>query len=329
MNSEYRVKTVYGPHPTPCYGNVLVIDPLLPPKKCPYNCVFCPLGETVIKTSKPGVYAGVERVAGDFEEFLKDNGVVFEKVLVWGFGDPLLNYQLPAILNTVKNILAERKINAQLVVKTTGLNIGENWVFPIYEIADEVVVQLSTPPSLWKVYSKPVENYAFEELVERLTSIDKRYRAKMSAELVVFKINGGGNFEEDVLRELISVYSRIGFSKVYVTTLDRPAHQSVKPVNQRVLEKIASKLADEGVKAQVCSKKPVSSQVKITALKWLFNHVLRMPLSTMEVLNIYGEWGLAVLNQMVKNNLISKISWEGQVFFKARYIPLQPTLGEM
>jgi len=329
MNSEYQVKTVYGPHPTPCYGNAVVVDSLLPPKKCPYNCVFCPLGETVIKTNKPGVYASVERVAGDFEEFLKDNGVVFEKVLVWGFGDPLLNYQLPAILNSIKSILVEKNINAQLVVKTTGLNMGENWVFPLYEIADEIVVPLSTPPSLWKVYSKPVEKYAFEKLIEKLASIDKRYRAKMSAELVVFKINSSGNFEEEVLHELVSVYSRIGFSKVYVTTLDRPAHHGVKPVNQKVLEKIASKLIDEGLKAHVCSKKLVSSQVKITTLKWLFNHVLRMPLSTMEVLGIYGEWGLAVLNQMVKNNLVSKISWEGQVFFKARYIPLQPAVGEM
>jgi len=321
-SQRYLLKTVYGPHPDQCYGGVLYIDPLLPPKKCPLDCVFCPLGRTVIKTAAPHLYVGVDKITDDIIEYLSENGRTFENIVVWGFGDPLLNYQLPAIVSSIKNLVKAHGIEAKILVKTSGFNLTLSWIHPIYELVDEIILQLSVPASLWRLYTNPPQHLSFKELVNKLQHLDKRYKRKISAELVVFRVDNESNFEEAVILELTSVYKRVGVAKVYVTTIERPASHDVKPVQNKILERVAFKLSEEGILAQVCSRSPSSGSVRVNVSKWMYNHLLRIPLNTGEIIKIYGSTGLHTLEQMVKDNIVDTINWEKHVFFKAKYIPL-------
>ena len=312
------LKTVYGPHPSKCYGSILYIDSLLPPKKCPYDCVFCTLGKTAVKTTKPLLYVSVDRITRDLEEYLSENNKVFDNIMIWGSGDPLLNYQLPVIVSNVRNSLEEKSVKAKILVKTTGLNLVMEWVFPLYEIIDEVIIQLSLPGSLWRTYMKPPSDLVFRKLLENLSLLDKRYKGKISVELILFKIDSINNFEEDVLIELISAYKKIGVRKIYVSTIDRPTTMNVKPVSDKILHRVSDKLVDEGFKVDICTRSPMIRGVKGDVVKWMYNHILRIPLSTDEITMIYGDRGLSVLDQLVKNELVEKISWGKQIFFKLK-----------
>ncbi len=320
MNTEKpTLKTVYGPHPSRCYGKVIYIDPVLPPKKCPYDCVFCPLGKSVVKTRKPSIHVDSKHIVDDLKEFIEDNMVEFDKIIIWGYGDPLLNYQIPIIISNVKEFLEKNGYKSKILIKTSGLLLLENWVLPLYELVDEIILQLSIPGTLWRAYHNPPQDIKFHELIKRLAMIDKRYRKKISIELILFKINTFKNFDEQVLLELITAYKRIGVNKVYVSTIDRPpTNSNVKPVHGKILLKVNAKLVDEGFNTTICSYSSTRGKSIKNTTKWLYNHLLRIPLSTREIVDIYGDQGITVLDRFINDKMVEKINWEHQIYFKIK-----------
>lgn len=53
MESRSRRSTVYGPVLSWRLGRSLGIDPLLQPKTCTFDCLYCQLGRTYRKVSEP------------------------------------------------------------------------------------------------------------------------------------------------------------------------------------------------------------------------------------------------------------------------------------
>lgn len=316
------LKTVYGPHTSSCYGKVLYVDPLLFPKKCPYNCIFCPLGRTVIKTIKPSIHVNIDQIISDLGEFFKENTVRLDRIIIWGFGDPTLNYQLPAIVKRIYGFIKKEKLDIPIVVKTSGVTLSEKWVLPLYELVEEVIIQLSVPGNLWRVYHDPVKDIRFNDLIKKISIIDKRYKKKLCIELVLFKLERFKNFDKEVILELKTAYKRMGIRKIYITTLDRPSIElKVKPVHGRILMKINKEFMDEGFKTIPCNveeKKITKILVSSNQNKWLYNHISRFPLNITEIINIYGDQGISFLDQLNNKNIVEKIAWENRIYFKIK-----------
>lgn len=317
MNRLFELKTVYGIHLSRCFEASLGIDPLLSPKKCSLNCIFCPLGETIVKTIKPSIYVDLDRVIRDLMNFIDKNGLIFKTTFVWGLGDPLLNYQTPVIVEKIHSLLKDMGFNGRIVVRTSGVLINSNWIKPVFKYVDENLVPIALPYSYWKIFTEPVGDFKFNNLVNSLKNIVKEYGDKLAIELVVFRYRDFTNAEESVLDELISVIHSTRVEKIYVKTINRPGRSiDIKPVRGELFNRVVEKMNNEGFKTIVCSDVSVNKLNIVDKTNILLNHILRKPLSTDEIIQIYGPESLKILEK----SFVSKINWDNKIYFKLKSI---------
>ena len=61
---------LFGPVPSRRLGRSLGVD-LIPPKTCPYDCIYCEVGPTTHQTGKRFSFQ-TETIIGELEDYLKD-----------------------------------------------------------------------------------------------------------------------------------------------------------------------------------------------------------------------------------------------------------------
>jgi wyosine [tRNA(Phe)-imidazoG37] synthetase (radical SAM superfamily) len=317
---NYSIKTIYGIHPSRCFGLSLGIDPLLPPKKCPYNCIYCPIGYTVNKTMDPKIYVLVERVSRELSEFINANGCVFENVMIWGSGDPLLNYQTPLITGRVRDILREYKCASTISIRTTGYLLGMEWVIPLYSLIDYIVIPLDAVGDARKFINEPLDKAKLSILVNTIKEIPREYRKKVFFEINLLRIDTFRNTDPSLLDELIAYIERTRVNRILLKTVNRPSwRRGIKPVRGKLFERVRKYLEDKGFIVKTCTSKEhkhivLSGNVE----ELLFNHLLRKPLSTEEVRNIYGTIGVLFVEKLVREDVAEKIPWGTELFFRLK-----------
>ncbi|ADI31690.1 radical SAM protein [Staphylothermus hellenicus] len=315
-----KLKTVYGPHPSRCFDWSLGVDVLLPPKRCPYNCVYCPLGRTSIKTMKPAMLIDPGTVKKELEEFIQVNGCIFSNILVWGHGDPLLNYHTPLIVRTIRETINQYGCRSSIRIRTTGFALGEKWALPLLDIVDEIIIPFDAAGETRQVINDPMDNAKISLLIETLRNIPKTYRRKIAFETNLLKIDGIKNSDLPILDELTSYISSTGIMKIYLKTVNRPSwKQMIKPVKGRLFTRVKDYLVDKGYTVKECTREKHSTIIISSDLEEaLINHLLRKPLSTDEIRTIYGNRGIVLAEKMVLENLIDKIPWGQKLFFKVK-----------
>ena len=64
---------LFGPVPSRRLGRSLGVD-LIPPKTCPYNCIYCEVGPTTRQTRRRFAFQP-EAILRELADYLKDSGV--------------------------------------------------------------------------------------------------------------------------------------------------------------------------------------------------------------------------------------------------------------
>lgn len=315
MNNLFELKTIYGPHFSKCFDLTIGVDPILPPKKCPLDCIYCPVGKTIVKTNKPKIIFDPTRIVKDLEEFIEKNGIVFKNIFIWGFGDPLLNYQLPIIIENIYNFLNNIGFKGKIIVKTSGVLLNSNWVKPVFKYIDEIVVPISIPYSFWNVFVEPFIECKLSNIVNVLKYIAREYIGKLFIEITIFKYRDFTNAEENVLNETISILHSIKHVKIYVKTINRPSRSlEVKPVRGELFKRVVDKLIEEGFETTICNAVFENKIAIVDTVNCLFNHILRKPLSTNEIIQIYGSSVLKILDK----SFVNKINWDNKIYFQLK-----------
>ncbi|MET1159823.1 MAG: radical SAM protein [Thermoprotei archaeon] len=321
MNStnEFKVKTIYGPHPSRCFGLVLGIDPLGLPKRCVYNCISCPLTiKTLVKTVKPLSLISPEDVIRDLDMFINLYGKVFKRIVIWGLGDPLLNYNTPLITREIKSYLNKAGIDVPISLRTTGYLLLTDWAKPLLEYVDSIIIPVSAPSSLRRTLVDPAPEAKYSIITKNISSLEPRYREKISIEVTLYKTTGFSNATYEVLEELIADISRLRVDKILLKTVNRPSpREELKPVRGKLFERIREKFENEGYNVMTCTETQLYS-LRISPRNWLLNHLIRKPLNTLEISSIYGVEGVAFAETLSSKGLLDKVTWEKSVYFRPR-----------
>ncbi len=321
-----KLRTIYGPHMSRCFGLSLGIDPLLIPKKCPYDCIYCPLSvKTINKTYSPKIIVTKEKILSDLQFFTKINRDVFENIehiTIWGMGDPLLNYHTPLIVEEIKKLLVNEKSSAKIVLRTTGYLIDEKWVYPVLEKADYVIIPMDAAGEYRQIINDPLEKLKLKQLVQKIKSIPKVFRNKFFIEINLLRYNGLRNSDPKILDEILSYISMSGISKILLKTINRPSWNTrIKPVKGRVFDKTREYLENNGYRVITCVEKPLEKNIMIKSdlEETILNHLLRKPLSNEEIRRIYGLRGIITAEKFVEANLVEKVNWLNKIYFRARH----------
>ena len=311
-----KVEYFYGIYPSSLYGNLLLVDPLLPLTKCPLNCIICPLRPSKEILHKISIPPGpiMSNLVSRLPLNIKINGL-----LLWGYGDPLLLTNLGEVVNTLRKFLLEYNVEPLIYIHTSGLLLGEH--FNNVDLLNSIEALLV--PFLWYGEYKKTFGWTnrvnFVNYIESFKKITEANREKLHIELHIFKHSRNTYPDKLHLEEALIVLRNLKIETVILRPIDRPSHDiHVKPPSKVHVNYVEEKLEENGFKAlindfvQVTSTPTWSSIVDV-----LYNQVLRIPLKHSEIKALYGDLGIISINNLVSRGLSKQITWNKEVFFKS------------
>jgi wyosine [tRNA(Phe)-imidazoG37] synthetase (radical SAM superfamily) len=222
---------LFGPVPSRRLGRSLGVD-LIPPKTCPYNCIYCEVGPTTCRSLERFSYqteAIIEELAG----YLKAQGLRPDVITLAGSGEPTLNLGLGRII---------REIKAMSPIPVAVLTNGALLYLP--EVRLELAAADVVLPSLdaareetYRAINRPLPELSFESLIEGLTAFRREYRGRIWLEVMLLN---GLNDTEAELTLLRRALEKIAPDKIQLNTAVRPVvDDAARPLVQAEMEAAA------------------------------------------------------------------------------------------
>ena len=205
---------LYGPVPSRRLGRSLGID-LVPHKTCTYDCIYCQLGNTTLKTVERRDYVPVEGVLSELKEKLA-SGVSCDYITLAGSGEPTLHASLGELIRKIKEMT---EIPVSVITNGSLLELPE--VREALYSTDLVVPSLDAgDATLFAYVNRPHESIAFERMAEGIVKFAKRYTGRLWLEVLL--VSGVTGLVPEV-KKIASWAEKIGARKIQLNTVNRPA----------------------------------------------------------------------------------------------------------
>ena len=208
---------LFGPVPSRRLGRSLGVD-LIPPKTCPYDCIYCEVGATTHQTGKRFSYQ-TENIIGELENYLEDLPQPPDIITLAGSGEPTLNLGLGRIISAIKEMS-----QIPVAVLTNGALLYLPEVRHELAAADIVLPSLdSAREATYRLINRPLPGLSLESLLEGLTSFRQEYRGRIWLEVMLLK---GLNDTDEELTLLRQALTKIAPDKIQLNTAVRPVVES-------------------------------------------------------------------------------------------------------
>jgi wyosine [tRNA(Phe)-imidazoG37] synthetase (radical SAM superfamily) len=313
---------IYGPYSSSVYGNVVLVDSLMPPKKCPLDCVSCPLGATRIFNRELTLRLNSTRVISELSEAysaFSKSSLDIDAIYVWGFGDSLVPSNIVNLLREIRDFTRDIGAESRILVHTSMISAGKilKYSGDIGSYVDKVIV-----PYLWygedKAYLGWNQEYNFNQQLDVFKSVSTLLSDRIAVELHVFRLSSSLYPDMTQLAETVAQLRSLSVEEVVVKCVDRPSTgKAVKSAPKSYVEKVKEELVNAGfeVKLEVISA-PLKTVVWRNTITALYNFLVRMPLKHAEIVGIYGPLGLEALNNLVAKKLVVKEPWSGSLYYR-------------
>jgi wyosine [tRNA(Phe)-imidazoG37] synthetase (radical SAM superfamily) len=226
---QYRY--VFGPVPSRRLGRSLGVD-LVPFKTCTYDCIYCQLGRTTVKTRKRISYVPDAVLIEEVRRKLSEKQKI-DYITLSGSGEPTLHSHLSPLIRGIKDIT-----DIPVAVLTNGSLLWDEDVRAGIHKADLVIPSLDAGDSAcFMRVNRPVTDIDFETMIDGLRRFRRTFRGAFWLE--VFLLNRITATEEHV-RKMAEHVRSIGPDKVQLNTVVRPpAEKDALSVPQRRMSQFA------------------------------------------------------------------------------------------
>ena len=225
---------LFGPVPSRRLGRSLGVD-LIPPKTCPYDCIYCEVGPTTCQTRERFSFQ-TEDIIEELADYLKDPGVRPDVITLAGSGEPTLNLGLGRIIREIKAMSP-----IPVAVLTNGALLYDPEVRRELAAADIVLPSLDAARAeTYAAINRPLPELSFESLLDGLTAFRREYQGQIWLEVMLLK---GLNDTEAELTLLRRALQKIAPDKIQLNTAVRPVvEDAARPLNQAEMEAAAATL---------------------------------------------------------------------------------------
>lgn len=290
------VKHIYGPVPSRRLGSSLGVDPV-PMKTCCYNCVYCQLGETKLKTLRRKPYIKADNILKELEKTLRSTKPDF--ITISGSGEPTLNSQIGKLVRRIKEMT-----DIPLAVITNGAILGDMGD----EVLDADVILPSldaADPSSFTRINRPHPYLSINKVVEGLSKFRKEFKGKIWLEVMLV---GGINDAEEQLLEIKKAVELIKPDKVQLNLPLRPPPCDISPGN--------IKMAEEILGGEIIVEKSIESSSST-----IEETLSRRPMTAEDIstlLRISKEEVLKMIEILVEEDKVETIRFRGKKFFRVK-----------
>jgi len=217
------MKTIYGPVPSWRLGRSLGIDPICSMKKiCSFDCVYCQLGKTIIKTLERKEYVDSERVKKELEDANKEN---VDVITFSGTGEPTLNSEIGEMIENAK------KFGFPVAVLTNSSLLGIQKVRMDLKNADIVCAKLDAHnEEIFQKISQPVDGIHFDDILNGIKEFKRIFKGKFALQMMFIEQN------RDYAKEMAKLAGNLNADEIQ---LDTPLRKSaVRPLTKEEMKKV-------------------------------------------------------------------------------------------
>ncbi len=233
-NPDYEY--IYGPVPSWRLGSSLGVDLLSKEDKiCVFDCVYCQIGNTPVKTTKRDVYVPTEKVIKEIRSL--PAGLSIDYITFSGRGEPTLAANLGDVIKNIRDIRKEK-----IAVITNSSLMADESVRRDLALADLVMAKLdAATPGTFQAINKPADGVDFDAVLKGIKAFRKAYDAEFAVQIMFIEMN------KDEYKELAGIAFGIEPDEIQINTPLRPC--GVRPLSKHEISRIKGYFEDYGSKA--------------------------------------------------------------------------------
>lgn len=206
----------FGPVPSRRLGRSLGINNI-PFKHCPYNCVYCQLGETRYQHLETADYYSPKQIFQSVQEKLQKLLEKNERIDYLTFvadGEPTLDRNLGETIDLI------RDLKVKIAVITNGSLLRNEFILKSLSNCDLVSLKIDSGiPVLWKRVNQPVDELSWEEFTLGLKAFAKNFSGQIITESMLVK---GLNDSEENLESIANFIGGLRVTTAYISAPVRP-----------------------------------------------------------------------------------------------------------
>jgi wyosine [tRNA(Phe)-imidazoG37] synthetase (radical SAM superfamily) len=231
------MKYLFGPVPSRRLGLSLGVD-LIPPKTCPFDCIYCEVGPTTVKTIVRREYIPAAAILAELEDYFGGDGPIPDYVTLAGSGEPTLNRGLGRIIARLKEITV-----APVAVLTNGALLNDPEVRRELRQADVILPSLdAVSPELFQTINRPVAGLTAADLIAGLKALRTEYAGQIWLEVLLLRRLNDSPKELAKLKETLEL---IQPDKIHLNTAVRPVvEEYALPLSTEELTEVAAFLGE-------------------------------------------------------------------------------------
>ncbi|MCU0458747.1 MAG: radical SAM protein [Bacteroidales bacterium] len=206
----------FGPVPSRRLGRSLGINNIVRPKVCPYNCIYCQVGQTRHLSHKREEFFTPDQIFAETEKHLEKlkSGEQPDYLTFVSNGEPTLDINLGTTIHKL------RVFGIPLAVITNSSLLHEPDVRSALMTADWVSVKADVADNeTWRRINRPAEGLDFERMIEGMTVFAADYRGELRTETMLCS---GINDSIENIKAVASLVSSLVPGKAYISIPTRP-----------------------------------------------------------------------------------------------------------
>jgi wyosine [tRNA(Phe)-imidazoG37] synthetase (radical SAM superfamily) len=223
---------LFGPVPSRRLGRSLGVD-LIPPKTCPYHCIYCEVGPTTQHTRDRRDYHA-DLIMRELEDYLQHPAGEPDFITLAGSGEPTLNLGLGRIIARIKELT-----DTPVAVLTNGALLYLPEVRRELAAADVVLPSLDAArEETFRAINRPVPELTLAQLLGGLAALRREFSGQIWLEVMLLQ---GLNDSEVELAALSRAIRELAPDRVQLNTAVRPVVEArARPLTREEMTAIAS-----------------------------------------------------------------------------------------
>jgi wyosine [tRNA(Phe)-imidazoG37] synthetase (radical SAM superfamily) len=218
---------IFGPVPSRRLVTSLGINNVLPPKQCPYSCVYCQVGETCKKSMFRTEFYKPQLIYDKVKTHLKKLDLTHRPkyLTIVANGEPTLDINLGTLIRQLQQLSLPVAVitNASLLDKEHTRNDLKN--------ADWVSLKIdSVNESAWKKINRPYVWLNLKAILDGIKTFSIDYKGSLNTETMLVE---GYNDSISDIQDTAKFISGLKPDKAYISIPTRPPiEKGVKPVSE-------------------------------------------------------------------------------------------------
>ncbi len=303
-----KFKYLFGPVPSRRLGLSLGVD-LVPFKVCSYDCIYCEVGSTTLKTVERKEYVPLEEVKRELEKF-RSLGIEVDFITFSGFGEPTLHIGIGELINWIRE-----RFPLPVAVLTNGSLLGDPQVRKELMGAHVVLPSLDAgTQEVFGLINRPHPTVSFQKMVRGLEAFTREFPGEVWLEILLVR---GFNDHPRELGALARLVKRINPARVQLNTVVRPPAHVGKALSFSELEAL---LPLFGPRAEVVAyPTDKKARERESFREAIVETVARRPCSKEDIAKVLGLSGLEVakyLGELLEEGRLEAVRHGNQIFYR-------------